>query len=99
MMPMTSNSRIDLLRALPIFSASSEEELFRIDSIVDEIEVDPGEVVLRENEDGRESFIIVSGAAEVRLAGIELATLGPGDFFGEMALLDGKSRAATIMAR
>jgi uncharacterized protein (TIGR00369 family) len=95
---MFSDSRTDLLRTLPIFAGSNEEELVRIDSIVDEIEVDPGELVLRENEEGRESFIIVSGTAKVCLAGIELTTLGPGDFFGEMALLDGKPRAATIKA-
>lgn len=99
MMSMVSESRSELLRTLPIFAGSRADELGRIDSIVDEIEVDPGEIVLREHEEGRESFIIVSGTAEVSLAGVPLTTLGPGDFFGEMAVLEGKPRAATVTAK
>jgi uncharacterized protein (TIGR00369 family) len=99
MMPTVSDSRSTILRALPIFASSSPDELARVDSIVDEIEVEPGEIVLRENEEGRESFIIVSGSADVTLAGVTLTTLGPGDFFGEMAVLEGKPRTATVTAR
>jgi uncharacterized protein (TIGR00369 family) len=98
MTPTLSESRADVLRTLPIFAASSEGELERIDAIVDEIEVEPGEIVLREHEAGRESFIIVTGTATVTLAGVRLSTLGPGDFFGEMAVLEGKPRTATVTA-
>jgi CRP/FNR family cyclic AMP-dependent transcriptional regulator len=99
MTPTVSDSRSTILRALPIFASSSPDELARVDSIVDEIEVEPGEIVLRENEEGRESFIIISGTADVTLAGLTLTTLGPGDFFGEMAVLEGKPRTATVTAR
>ncbi|MHB8513619.1 MAG: hotdog fold thioesterase [Actinomycetota bacterium] len=98
MISTITQGRAEVLRSLSIFAAAGDDELARIDTIVDEIEVDPGEVVLRENEEGRESFIIVSGNAEVSIAGVALTTLGPGDFFGEMAVLEAKPRAATVTA-
>ncbi|MEO7803683.1 MAG: cyclic nucleotide-binding domain-containing protein, partial [Actinomycetota bacterium] len=98
MMPTISQSRTDTLRGLPMFKTSSDDEIALIDSIVEEIEVESHEVVLRENEEGSESFIIVNGNAVVTLAGVELTTLGPGDFFGEMAALEGGPRTATVTA-
>lgn len=93
-----SESRADALRSLPLFEGLAEEELGVVAGLVDDIEVEPGEVLTTEGEPGHESFIVVSGTAEVSIAGKGIATLGAGALIGEMALLDGKPRSATVRA-
>ncbi|MFI4947222.1 MAG: ATP-binding cassette domain-containing protein [Alphaproteobacteria bacterium] len=58
----------------------------------------PGETVIREGETGHELFLVSSGAVRVERAGGEVARLGPGDFFGELALMSGERRNATVTA-
>ena len=90
--------RINLLRRLPLFAECSHRELERIDALADEIEVAAGEVIVGEGDDGRDSFIVVSGRALVTLRAETLATLGPGSLFGDMAMIDGLPRSATVTA-
>ncbi|MHB8513132.1 MAG: cyclic nucleotide-binding domain-containing protein [Actinomycetota bacterium] len=87
------------LRELPIFEGADDRELTEIETLVDEIEVLSNEALVREGDPGEESFIILSGSAEVSIGGSRVATLGPGAFFGEMAILEGKPRAATVTAK
>ncbi len=58
-----------------------------------------GDVIIKEGDSGREMFIIQKGAVDVLKGGVALATLGRGDFFGEMSILEGLKRSATVVAR
>ena len=94
-----SMERIETLRTIRLFRGCSDKELARVDSLLDEIRAEPGAVLTREGSFGQESYVIVAGSADVTIEGRLVATLGPGDFFGEMAVL-GKEpvRAATVTA-
>lgn len=95
-----SHQQLASLRAIPLFEALSDKELAEIDRLVDEIEVPAGETLIREGSSGaHESFVVVSGEADVLIGGKVVAALGPGAFFGEMALIDHRPRSATIIAK
>ncbi|MFN2545542.1 MAG: cyclic nucleotide-binding domain-containing protein [Actinomycetota bacterium] len=95
-MPMSS--KLDLLAKLPLFSACTPKELREIARLATKISALEGEVLAKEGGLGREFFVIADGKARVILKGDEIAVLGPGDFFGEMALLDQGPRAASVVA-
>src|SRR5215218_1205027 len=87
------------LKHVPFFSGLSRRELAAVAQQADEVDVRPGKVLAREGEIGQEFFVIESGTADVTRDGTTLASLGPGDFFGEIALLDGDARrTATVIA-
>ena len=91
-------SKNDVLKNVWLFSACTTKELGRIASLVDEADVGEGAVLMTEGAAGNEFFAVVDGRATARLRGKKLASYGPGDFFGEMALLDQAPRSATITA-
>jgi CRP-like cAMP-binding protein len=95
---MLTPARSSALRAVPLFAACTDQELAEVDMLIDEIEVETGEVVIREGEAGEETFVILEGQAEVTARGRRLAGRGPGEFFGEMAVLAGGPRSATVTA-
>src|SRR5690349_16428935 len=97
-MPIRSKAKTELLKSVPLFEHCSKRELARIAAITDEIAVEAGNVLITEGERGREFFVIVSGEVEVRRNGRKRATLGPGTYFGEIALLSQKPRTATVTA-
>jgi CRP/FNR family cyclic AMP-dependent transcriptional regulator len=86
------------LRAVPFFSELSKKDLAVVAQQTDEIDVDTGKVLAREGDFGDEFFVIESGTADVTVDGERIAELGPGDFFGEMALLEADRRNATVTA-
>jgi CRP/FNR family transcriptional regulator, cyclic AMP receptor protein len=90
--------KLELLARVPLFSASSKRDLSRIASLVDRIDVREGKVLTRQGKPGQEAFIIVEGEAKVAMKGRRSAKLGPGEFFGELALLDRGPRSATVTA-
>jgi CRP-like cAMP-binding protein len=93
-----ASSYLDHLSRIPLFSACSKRELERIGSATDEIDVAAGRVLVEEGAVGHEAFVIVEGSAEVRRGEQTVAELGPGDHFGELAILDGGPRTASVVA-
>jgi CRP-like cAMP-binding protein len=86
------------LGRVPLFSDCSKRDLELIARVVKDVSHPAGTVIAREGEPGVGLFVIVSGTAEVTIGGKKKTTLGPGDFFGEIALLDGGPRTATVTA-
>jgi CRP/FNR family transcriptional regulator, cyclic AMP receptor protein len=86
------------LAKVPLFSDCSNRDLQTISRVVKDIDHRAGTVIAREGEPGVGLFVIVDCEAEVTIGGKKKATLGPGEFFGEIALLDGGPRTATVTA-
>jgi CRP/FNR family transcriptional regulator, cyclic AMP receptor protein len=86
------------LKAVPFFSGMSKSELATVAQQTDEVDVPAGKVLTREGDFGEEFFLIDAGTAQVTRGGEPIAELGPGDFFGEMALLGEDRRNATVTA-
>jgi hypothetical protein len=89
---------IALLRGTPIFEPLGPASIERIARNLIHVEADPGTVVIREGEPGDRFYVIASGEMEVSRHHLPVAKLGPGDFFGEIALLRNIPRTATVAA-
>lgn len=85
-----------ILKMLPLFEQCSRKDLQRVAALAVDEERPPGEVLTRQGEQGAVAYIIVTGEAEVIRDERILARLGPGDVVGELGLLDGGPRAATV---
>ena len=95
----TTKDTVSQLAKVPLFSDCSQRDLQTIARVVREIPHEAGTVIAREGEPGVGLFVILDGTADVSIGGRKKATLGPGDFFGEIALLDGGPRTATVTAK
>jgi CRP-like cAMP-binding protein len=95
----TTKDTVGALANVPLFAGCSQRELKAIASVVRDITHRAGTVIAREGEPGVGLFVIIEGEADVSIGGRKKATLGPGDFFGEIALLDGGPRTATVTAK
>jgi CRP/FNR family cyclic AMP-dependent transcriptional regulator len=96
--PRNKDAKVKLLSRVPLFAACSKSDLSRIASLADQIEVPAGKVLTRQGEPGWECFITVAGKARASMRGRRNVSFGPGSFFGEMSLLDGGPRSATVIA-
>ena len=95
---MTQHDVPSKLAKVPIFSECTKRELNIIARASKEVPHKAGTVIAREGERGIGLFLILEGDCRVSIGGKTKAKLGPGDFFGEVALLDGGPRTATVTA-
>ena len=87
------------LAEIPLFRNLSPKQLAAVDGLVTTIDVAVGRELIRQDEPGREFFVVVDGEAEVRRDGAVIAVRGPGTFFGEMSLLLHRPRSASVVAK
>jgi CRP-like cAMP-binding protein len=92
------DAKLELLGGVPLFRACSKRDLSRIAALVDEVDVPKGRVLTRQGEPGWEFFVIADGEARAAMRGRGTSPLRRGSFFGEMSLLDGGPRSATVTA-
>ena len=91
-----ADARAARLKAVPLFAHCSQKELEFIVTQVEDMDFPAGRVLCQEGHYGGDFFILLSGAAEVTRGSKRLAAMTPGDFFGEIALVDGGKRTATV---
>jgi CRP-like cAMP-binding protein len=90
---------VALLASVPLFSGLSRRHLRRLATVASETRFGPGRVIVQRGTRGNAFFVIVEGEAKVTVSGSKTAAkLGPGDFFGELAVLDGGPRTASVVA-
>jgi CRP-like cAMP-binding protein len=90
------DQRIEFLRGVWLFSACSDDELSRIAALSQPREIAAGSEVTRQGDEGDEFYVVLEGSATASVDGDEVGTIGAGGFFGEMALIDGGERIATV---
>jgi CRP/FNR family transcriptional regulator, cyclic AMP receptor protein len=95
---VTQDDKIARLEDVPLLEACSYKQLRAVARITDVLELPAGTMLARAGEPGNEFFVIVDGSARVEVSPRKRSRLGPGDYFGEMSLLDGGPRSATVVA-
>ena len=93
------DAKVEALRRCPLFEGLSKKELVELARHSEDVEVPAGTVLCKEGSRGKEFFVIVDGEAVVERGGKKIGTLGPGEFFGEIALVDDVPRIATVTAK
>ena len=97
-MALGRNAKIDLLKRVPLFAGCSKAELRELALVADELDLREDRTLVREGRPGREFFVLIEGSVRVSRKGRKLSDLGPGDWFGEIALLTNTPRTATVTA-
>jgi CRP-like cAMP-binding protein len=96
---MDQQGTIDRIRSVPLFGEFGDKELQRVAAIAKEVEFPAGKVIAKQGESGVGFHMISEGEATVSVDGVDHATLGPGTYFGEISLIDGGPRSATVAAK
>ena len=94
----SQDTKVAALGRCPLFEGLSKKDLGQLARISDDLEVKAGKVLCKEGDSASEFFVIVDGEVEVTKGGASLATMGSGDFFGEIALVERTTRTATVTA-
>jgi CRP-like cAMP-binding protein len=95
---MGAQATVDRLHAVDLLRNCTHEQLEEVARMAERVQVEEGEVLAREGRIGREFFLILSGSVAVTQMGRRVNTMGPGDFFGELAAMDPGPRNATVTA-
>jgi CRP-like cAMP-binding protein len=93
---LRKNAKVELIKSAPLFSQCTKKELEAIATYADELTLPEGKELTKQGARGREFVVIVEGSADVRKNGRRVNRLGAGDFVGEIALLSGAPRTATV---
>ncbi len=93
-----SQATVDRLKAVDPLRRCTKSQLKEVARLAERVQVGEGEVLAREGRIGREFFLILSGSVAVTQKGRQVNTLGPGDFFGELAAMNPGARNATVTA-
>ncbi|MDP9468673.1 MAG: cyclic nucleotide-binding domain-containing protein [Chloroflexota bacterium] len=96
---MARDEKLDLLQRIPLFAGLDRHHLERLGMLTEEVDVPADKVLIREGEHGDDLMVVVSGQVDVERGGAHVAQLGSGDFFGEIALLAGGPRTATVTSQ
>ena len=97
-MTLTQDRRTELLAACRLFSGVGSDDLAAVADRAVEVDFPVNHVIARQGEIGTGFFLIVSGSVRVIRGGEQVAVLGPGEFFGELSVLDGQPRVAQVVA-
>ncbi|HXY81947.1 MAG TPA: cyclic nucleotide-binding domain-containing protein [Gaiellaceae bacterium] len=93
---LRKNAKLELLKRVPLFERCSKRELEEISRLADEVTLAAGRELTKEGTSGKEFVVIVDGSADVRRKGRKVNSLRSGDFLGEIALVTGMPRTATV---
>ncbi|HEY2309633.1 MAG TPA: cyclic nucleotide-binding domain-containing protein [Gaiellaceae bacterium] len=96
---LRKNAKIELLKRVPLFERCSQRELAQIAALADELHLPEARKLTQEGTGGAEFLVLVEGEADVVRKGRVVNELGPGDFIGEIALVSGRPRTATVKTR
>jgi CRP/FNR family transcriptional regulator, cyclic AMP receptor protein len=96
---LRKNAKMELLKRVPLFAGCSKRELGEIAMLADELDLPDSRNLTRQGTGGWEFIVLVEGAADVFRDGRSVNELGPGDFVGEISLVTGKPRTATVRTR
>ena len=95
---MARDEKLELLHAIPLFERLDRHHLERLGMLTEEVDVPSGKVLIRQGETGDDMMIVAAGQVGVERDGERINQLGPGDFFGEIAIIQRGPRTATVTA-
>lgn len=92
-----SDPKVDVLKKVPLFARCSASSLESVTANTDEVDVDTSRTLIKQGEPSDTFYVLLAGAADVTIDGKHRTTLGPGDFFGEISMLDRGPATATVV--
>lgn len=95
---MARDEKLDMLQGVPLFAGLDRHHIERLGMLTEEVDVPVGKVLIRQGEHGDDLMVVVSGQVGVDRDGTRINQLGPGEFFGEISLIAGGPRTATVTA-
>jgi CRP-like cAMP-binding protein len=97
--PFSQDTKADALARMPLFEGLSRKDLIALARVTEDLDVPAGKVLCAQGEFGHEFFVVLEGEVDVTRDGEHVATLGPGEMFGEIALIERIRRTATVVAK